>query len=186
MACRDYPDSAGERRRRAACIIRTVTRRLALAALLLGGCATAPPPPPAPPPAPPLARAPAPPLQPTLPTEAERLAEAARLVGDGLRLERAAALLAAVSPSAPGRDLLVGQLAELTGDDAGAVTAYDRVLARGPDEEVRLRRALALERLGRAEEASADLRRLREAPPREPDEEARATRSLRPLRPSSR
>jgi hypothetical protein len=66
------------------------------------------------------------------------------------------------------------------------VAAYDRVLARGPDEEVRLRRALALERLGRATEASSDLRLLREAPAREPDDEARPARTLRPLKPSSR
>jgi hypothetical protein len=160
-------------------------RPATLAALLLAGCAAAPtPPPPPPPPRPVVAPAPAPPALP--PTEPERLAEAARLVGDGVRLERAALLLAAVSPAAPGRDRLAGQLAELTGDDLGAVAAYDRVLARGDDGEVRLRRALALERLGRIAEASTDLRLLREAPVREPEEEPRKDRNLRPLKPSSR
>jgi hypothetical protein len=159
-----------------------VPRRLAIAALLLAGCATAPPPPPPPPP---VAARPSPPPPSLPPTDAERLAEASRLVGDGVRLERAATLLAAVAPGAPGRDLLLGQLAELTGDDAGAVAAYDRVLARGPDEEVRLRRAIVLERMGRGAEAAAELRALREAPPHEPEAEAQPARNLRPLRPSS-
>ena len=158
-----------------------MTRRLALAALLLAGCATAPPPPPPPPRAVAVQPPPPPP-----PSEAELLAEASRLVADGVRLERAAALLAAVSPAAPGRDLLAGQLAELRGDDAGAVAAYDRVLARAPDEEVRLRRALALERLGRGAEVASDLRALREPAAREPEGAPPPPRHLRPLKPSSR
>ncbi len=97
-----------------------------------------------------------------------------------------ATLLAAVGPGAPRRDLMIGQLAELTGDDAGAAAAYGRALAYGDDDEVRLKRALALERLGRGAEAEADLRRLRPAGPQEPDAEARPERKLRPLRPSSR
>jgi hypothetical protein len=161
-----------------------VTRRLLPVLLLLAGCAAAPP---APPPPPPRALAPAP-LPALPPSDDERLDEAARLLGDGVRLERASLLLASVAPGPPRRELLVGQLAELTGDDTGAVAAYERVLAGGDDDEVRLRRALALERLGRGAEAEADLHRLRAAAPREPEAEAegRTDRKLRPLRPSSR
>lgn len=160
--------------------------RLAATLLLLTACASAPP---APRPlAPP--RAAAPPSAPLPPTEADRLQEAARLLADGTRLDRVAALLAAVEPGAPRRDVLLGQLAELGGDDAGAVTAYGRALALDDDDEVRLRRALALERLGRSAEAEADLRRLRAweriPGPEEPGAEARPARKLRPLRPSSR
>lgn len=164
-------------------------RRLAAALLALAACATTTPaPPPAPPPPPAVA---APPALPALPaSDGERLDEAARLLADGVALERASLLLAAVAPGPPRRELLVGQLSELTGDDAGAVAAYERVLAHGDDDEVRLRRALALERLGRGAEAAADLGRLREvaapAPaPAEPEPE-RPARKLRPLRPSSR
>jgi hypothetical protein len=149
-------------------------------------CAGAPPVPRPPPPPPPSPQALAPPAPPLPPTEAERLDEAARLLGDGVRLEHAAALLAAVTPGAPRRDLLLGQLAELSGDDAGAVAAYERVLAHGEDQEVRLRRALALERLGLGAAAEGDLRPLREAGRREPEAEERTARTLRPLRPSSR
>jgi len=158
-----------------------VPRRLLVALLPLVACATAPP---APSPAPPRAEArPAPPALP--PTEAARLDEAARLLADGAGLERAALLLAAVAPGPSRRDLLLGQLAELRGDDVTAVAAYELVLARGEDDEVRLRRALALERLGLGAEAADDLRRLRPAP-REPALQPAPTRQLRPLRPSSR
>ena len=157
--------------------------------LVLAGCAAAcaaaPPPPPPPPPR---ALAPPPALPSLPPSDDERLDEASRLLADGVRLERAGLLLAAVAPGPARRDLLLGQLAELTGDDAGAVAAYQRVLAQGDDEEVRLRRALVLERLGRGAEAEADLHRLRAAAPRAPDADAeeRPARKLRPLRPSSR
>jgi hypothetical protein len=162
-------------------------------ALTLAACASAQPQP-APPSlaSPALTPAPAaasgragPPARPPPPTDATLLDEAARLLADGVQLERADTLLAAVAAS-PRRDLLLGQLAELTGDDPGAVAAYDRVLARGSDDEVRLRRALALERMGRAAEVAGDLRRLRPdgASLAEPD--AKPTRQLRPLKPSSR
>lgn len=154
--------------------------------VLASACASAPPVPPAPPPAPPVLAvlAPAPPDLP--PTGAERLAEAERLLADGVRLDRVATLLAAVSPAGPRLDRLLGQLAELRRDDAGAVEAYQRALAQGEDPEVRLRWALALERLGRGAEAEAALRRLRPAAVRAPAEEARPARRLRPLLPSSR
>lgn len=156
--------------------------------LLLAGCAAACASAPPPPPPPPRALAPPPQLPALPPTDEQRLDEAARLLGDGVRLERAALLLAAVAPGPPRREQLLGQLAELTGDDAGAVAAYERVLEAGDDEEVRLRRALALERLGRGAEAEGDLHRLRAAAPRPPEGEAeeQPARKLRPLRPSSR
>jgi hypothetical protein len=148
-------------------------------AVNLAACATAQPRP-APPPALALPPARLPP-----PTDLALLDEAAGLLADGVQLEWADTLLAAVAPS-PRRDLLLGQLAELTGDDTGAVAAYDRVLARGDDDEVRLRRALVLERLGRGAEVADDLRRLRPGGARPVGQDAKPTRKLRPLRPSSR
>lgn len=157
-------------------------RRLPAALLLLAACAGAPPAPPPPP-----AAAPPPAALPALPPgDRERLDEAARLLADGLELERAALLLAAVPASGARRDRLLGQLAELTGDDAGAVAAYERALALEEDEELRLRRALALERLGRGEEVARDLERLRPPAPQPEPEPERPARKLRPLRPSSR
>jgi len=159
-----------------ACIIGTVTgsisRPLALAATLCaalaGGCATTPPPPP-----PPVAPEP-PPLG-----VGERLDLAARLLADGTDLPRVRLLLEGVPPRSARRDQLLGQLAELSGDDAGAVLAYDRSLARMDDDDVRLRRALLLERLGRADEVRADLERLR--PPAPPAAKKKPERKLRPL-----
>jgi tetratricopeptide (TPR) repeat protein len=162
-------------------MIGALPRRLAPALLLLAACATAPPPPP-PPPAPPQAVAQPRPALP--PSEAGRLDEAARLLADGVDLPRAVVLLAAVAPSAR-RNLLLGQLAELCGEDADAVAFYDQVLAAGDDDEVRLRRALALERLGRGQEAADDLKRLRAVEPRPPPPTP-PPRALRPLKPSSR
>lgn len=160
-------------------------QRLApLALALLGACATAPR---APAPAP-AAAVPAAPAARALPVgDAARLGEAARLLADGVGLDHAAALLAGVSAGAPGRELLLGQLAELRGDDAVAAEAYGRALDQAEDPEVRLRRALALERLGRGAEVAEELSRLRPGPEarlREPEGAPR--RTLRPLRPSSR
>lgn len=175
-----------------------------LAALAFAGCATAPPVAPWPgpnmvtparPPAQVAAASPArpPPGPPPAPSPAEieaRLAEAARLLSDGASLDRVEALLAGVPPRTRGRDLLLGQLAELRGEDAAAAEAYGRALAAVEDDEVRLRRALALERLGRGDEVAADLARLRPEPagrPADADPAAKApARKLRPLLPSSR
>lgn len=159
-------------------------RRLApLALALLGACASSPR---VPPPA--AAAVLAAPAAQALPVgDAARLGEAARLLADGVALDRAAALLDGVSAEVPGRELLLGQLAELRGDDAVAAEAYGRALDQGEDPEVRLRRALALERLGRGAEVAEDLARLRpdpEARLREPEGAPR--RTLRPLRPSAR
>jgi hypothetical protein len=121
-----------------------------------------------------------------LPAPEARLDEAARLLADGYDLDRAGALLASVPAEAPRRALLEGQLAELRGDDASAEQAYGRYLAGVEDDEVRLRRALALERLGRGEEAEEDLARLRPAPAPPREQPGLPARRLRPLKPSAR
>jgi len=148
------------------------------ASALAAACATAPP---APPPAP-VVEAP-PPAPPPLPGGGAALDEAARLLADGQDLPMVARLLEAAGDGDPRRDLLAGQLAELTGDDAAAEAAYARFLAAVDDDEVRLRRALALERLGRGDEVREELDRLRPARRAEP---AAARRKLRPLLPSAR
>lgn len=83
------------------------------------------------------------------------------LLADGRELDRAAALLAGVgAPGARGA-LLSARLAELRGDDAAAVAAYALALEAGDDPDARLRRGLALDRLGRAPEAIEELERVR-------------------------
>jgi len=149
------------------------TLALALGAPLGAGCAAAPPPPP-----------PSAVVVPAAPQGEAALDEAARLLADGAELPRAAELLAAAPPGGARREVLLGQLAELSGDDAAAEAAYARALAIAEDDDVRLRRALVLERLGRGDEVRPELERLRAqaARPAEPS----AARRLRPLRPSSR
>ncbi|HET9551970.1 MAG TPA: hypothetical protein VFP50_03300 [Anaeromyxobacteraceae bacterium] len=154
-------------------------RSLPLLAAAVLACASAPTPPPPPPP--PVVVAPPPPP----PSEAVRLAAAARFLADGVELEQAQALLDGIGPGDPRRDQLLGQLAELRGDDQAAEAAYSRALAKVDDDDVRLRRALALERLGRGAEVKEDLARLRPAAEAKPHEVA-AKRKLRPLLPSSR
>lgn len=90
-----------------------------------------------------------------------RLALADLLVADGRELDRAAALIAGAPEAAavPRRRVLAGRLAELRGDDAAAATEYAAALELGADAEVRVRRALALERLGRGDEALLELHR---------------------------
>jgi tetratricopeptide (TPR) repeat protein len=90
------------------------------------------------------------------------------LVADGADLDRAGAMLRAVPASHPGRDATLGLLAEQRGDAAAAEAAYARQLAVADDPEVRLRRAMALERLGRDAEALVELERLRAANPASP------------------
>ena len=90
------------------------------------------------------------------------------LVSDGRELERAAALLGGVRAREGARFRLVAaRLAEVRGDDPGAVDGYARALAVRDDPDTRLRRALALDRLGRAEEATAELERVRADRPRD-------------------
>jgi hypothetical protein len=150
------------------------------AAALAAACATAPP---APPPLAAAAPAP-PPVAPPLPAGVAALDEAARLLADGADLPLVARLLEAAGDGDPRRDLLAGQLAELLGDDEAAAAAYQRFLSGVDDDEVRLRRALALERLGRAGEVREDLARLR--PPARAEQPAPSRRKLRPLLPSAR
>ncbi|WP_232288393.1 lipopolysaccharide assembly protein LapB [Anaeromyxobacter sp. K] len=90
-----------------------------------------------------------------------RLALADLLVADGRELDRAATLIAGAPEAAavPRRRVLAGRLAELRGDDATAVAEYAAALDLGADAEVRVRRALALERLGRGDEALLELHR---------------------------
>jgi tetratricopeptide (TPR) repeat protein len=58
-----------------------------------------------------------------------------------------------------------GRLGELVRDDAWAVDAYARALEAADDPDVRFRRALALERIGRYDEATAELERVRATRP---------------------
>jgi predicted Zn-dependent protease len=95
------------------------------------------------------------------------LALADLLVADGVELDRAAAMLALVPADFPRRDEALGHLAEQRGDFAAAEAAYARQLTRGADPQVQLRRALALEKLGRLAEAIIELERLRAATPKD-------------------
>lgn len=97
-----------------------------------------------------------------------RLELADLLVSDGRENDRVAALLGAVRVSERARwHLLTARLAEARGDDPAAVEAYGRALAAADDPDARFRRALALERLGRADEAMAELERVRAERPRD-------------------
>ncbi len=95
-----------------------------------------------------------------------RLELADLLLADGREVERAASLLDGVREKGSVRhEILSARLGESRGDDAAAVDAYGRVLGFGDDPDARLRRALALERLGRGDEAIAELERVRAARP---------------------
>ena len=99
-------------------------------------------------------------------SSAVRLELADVLVAEGLELDYAAFLLDGLAETAGGRVSLVrARLCEARADDAGAATAYGAALARAEDPGARLRRALALERLGRTGEEIAELERLRSERP---------------------
>jgi predicted Zn-dependent protease len=88
------------------------------------------------------------------------------LVADGRELSRAEELLAGVAgPPSPRLHLVAARLAEARGDDGRAAAEYALALADEDDPDARLRRALALERLGRLDEATAELERVRAARP---------------------
>jgi predicted Zn-dependent protease len=91
-----------------------------------------------------------------------RLELADVLVAEGLELDRAASLLDGLAELPDGRVSLVrARLCEARADDPGAAAAYGEALALADDPEVRLRRALALERLGRTADEIVELERLR-------------------------
>ena len=88
------------------------------------------------------------------------------LVVDGADLTRAGALLAGVADRGATRlHLVLARLAEAQGRDAVAEAEYAIALATMDDPDLRLRRALALERLGRAGDAVAELEQVRAARP---------------------
>ena len=89
------------------------------------------------------------------------------LVADGRDLARAADLLAGVGEGDPSVHLVRARLAEARADDIDAAAEYGVALAPADadDPDARLRRALALERVGRADEATTELERVRAARP---------------------
>lgn len=97
------------------------------------------------------------------------LAELLVAGGEGEDLPRAETVLAGVRRRTVDArwDLACARLAELRGDDEAAQAAYGRALFVAEDADVRLRRALALERLGRAEDAARELERARAARPQD-------------------
>jgi tetratricopeptide (TPR) repeat protein len=100
------------------------------------------------------------------PTDAAaRLELADLLVAGGGDTRRAAALLVGLPGTDPTRDQVLGRLAELRDDLPAAEAAYARALAAQDDPEVRLRRALLLERLGRGAELVPELEKVRAARP---------------------
>jgi tetratricopeptide (TPR) repeat protein len=96
-----------------------------------------------------------------------RLEFADILLSDGSDLDGAAALLSGVRVPGARSHLLSARLSELRGDDAGAAAAYEDALEAGDDPDVRFRRALALDRLGRRDEAIGELERVRTARPKD-------------------
>jgi len=97
--------------------------------------------------------------------DAARLECADLLLSDGSDLDEATALLAGVRAPGTHGQILSAWLAELRGDEAGAAAAYANALEAGDDPDVRLHRALALDRLGRRDEAIRELERVRKARP---------------------
>lgn len=95
-----------------------------------------------------------------------RLELADVLLAEGVELDRATGLLQGLVERPDGRVSLVrARLCEARSDDACAVVAYGVALAAADDPDARLRRALALERLGRTGEEIVELERLRTARP---------------------
>jgi len=98
---------------------------------------------------------------------AARLDLAELLVATGGDAERAAALLSGLPEGDARRDDVLGRLAELRGDAVVAEAAYARSLALREDPEVRFRRALLLDALGRHAELVPELEKVRAARPDE-------------------
>ncbi|HET8540149.1 MAG TPA: tetratricopeptide repeat protein [Anaeromyxobacter sp.] len=97
--------------------------------------------------------------------DAARLELSDLLLSDGSELDRAEVLLAGVRAPGTHGQLLLAWLAELRGDDAAAAAAYALALEAADDADLRFRRAQALERLGREDEAIRELERVRAARP---------------------
>lgn len=102
-----------------------------------------------------------------------RLELAGLLAADGRELDRAEALIAKEPPGTPRVLALQGQLAETRGDDARATEIYAASLAKVADPDVRVRRAIALERLGRGNEALVELHKASRERPGDPMVRAR-------------
>jgi predicted Zn-dependent protease len=101
---------------------------------------------------------------PTAPAVRVELADV--LVVEGHELDRAASLLDGLAETPDGRvSLARARLCEARADDVAAADLYAAALAATDDPEARLRRALALERLGRSGEEIAELERLRAVRP---------------------
>jgi Flp pilus assembly protein TadD len=144
------------------------------AALLLAAAACAAAPTPAPIDPAPVAPAPPPALPPQVPVEA-LLLRAEALLSGGRDLDDLDAVLSEVRARSPGDARLApleAGAAELRGDDAAAAEAWRRVLRARPDAETRLKRGLALQRLGRDAEAEEELAVVRAERPQ--DRAARA------------
>jgi len=90
------------------------------------------------------------------------------LLADGREIDRAAALLHAVRDRGARWYLLAARFAEVRGDDGAAAMAYRRALATLADPDARLRYALVLERLGRGDDAIAQLELVRAERPDDP------------------
>jgi thioredoxin-like negative regulator of GroEL len=99
-------------------------------------------------------------------SDAVRVELADLLLADGRDVARAGEILGAVRQREGRRyHLLAAHHAELSGDDASAAARYGLALEEQPDPDIRLRRALSLERAGRPEEAVAELALVRDARP---------------------
>jgi len=95
-----------------------------------------------------------------------RLDLAELLLLEGQDLPQVRSLLGGpLRPENPRGHVLRGQLAELEGDDLGAAAAYAQALLLRPDPDVRIRRALVLERLDRGDDAISELEQLRDERP---------------------
>jgi tetratricopeptide (TPR) repeat protein len=94
-----------------------------------------------------------------------RLELADLLVSDGGDPGVSWALLRSVRSRDARWSVVSARLGEQVGDDRWAVEAYAQALAAAEDPDLRLRRALALERLGRFDEATEELERVRASRP---------------------